>query len=252
MECTSIKPVTCTLLLPPTTLRYLPIQKLWLPSNRVQLVMFHGHPRSYRIISVFVNMRLNMIAFQVVAANDYENPSYTPSKHYTISSSGQVVVVEEAESISGQLDCLNHLDLSCDETLPLPTLEESDESSDISMNVQTTSQTSPVPLLSYELLSPSCTPSSAHDINFHQLLSASLTGESLVSSSSMTSLPNLRHGLLLGSPPLMSLCAHIPATSYHGQAYVAPPIDVVAYEEIVNEDICTPKNLPLMNGSMAT
>lgn len=188
---------------------------------------------------------------QVVTANDYDSPLYTPSKHYTISSSGQVVVVEEAESISGQLDCLNHLDLSCDETLPLPTLEESDESSDISMNMQTTSQTSPVPLLSYELLSPSSTQSSANDINFHQLLSASLTGESLVSSSSMASLPNLRHSLLLGSPPLMSLCAHIPSPPCHGQAYVTPPIDV-AYEEIVNEEICTSKSMSVMNGSVAT
>lgn len=159
------------------------------------------------------------------------------------------MVAEEAQSISGQLDCLNHLDLSCDETLPLPTLEESDESSDVSMNVRPTSQTSSYPLLNFELLSPSSTHSS-QDINLHQLLGASLTGESLVSSSSMGSISNLRHGLLLGSPTLMSLCAHIPTTSC--QSYMSPPIDVVAYEEIVNDEVSASKNMSFINSPMAT
>ena len=92
-------------------------------------------------------------------------------------------------------------DLSCDETLPLPTLDESDESADIPMSMQKDTQTSTVPRLNFELIF------SWRSFYHRRSYSAhlGLNGEP----SSNYSLSTLRQGFILGSPPFTSLNTHI-------------------------------------------
>ncbi len=138
---------------------------------------------------------------QVVFVSGSGAPVCNPSGHYTISSNGEVLV-------SQQINQLDHLDLSCDETLPLP-LEDSDDSSDIPMSMQGQTQTSSAPVLNYELVSPN-NPSFIPDQTQIQQLVGGLHGESLVSS----------RFLLSNSPTILS---NVPIPSY---TYVG------SYEEI--------------------
>ena len=172
---------------------------------------------------------INIFRAQVVVVDGSPSPVYTPAKHYTISSSGEVVVVEEA--------AVNHpadqLDLSCDETLPLPSLDESDGSSDIPISLQKDTSNSAAPLLNFELLSPG-NQTSVSDTQIQHLLG--LNGES---ASPMSSLSTLRQGFLVSSPTFMSFNTHIPTSSYH---MYTPPVNVEAYEEISNDEIGEPNH----------